>query len=53
MEMNELPHIIEGDLPAPRRVEPLQPVEGRCRAIGEPQLAQDLLKQVHRQFFEL
>ncbi len=51
MEMDELPHIIEGHLPAPRRVERLQPVEGRCWTIGQPQPAQDLFKHVHRQCF--
>jgi hypothetical protein len=33
VEMDQLPHVIEGDLPAPRRVERLQPIEGRCRTL--------------------
>jgi hypothetical protein len=53
VEMDQLSHIIEGDLPALCRVEHLQPVEGRCRTIGQPQPAQDLLQQVHRKFFGL
>ena len=51
VEMDELAYIIERHFPAPRRIERLQPIEGRRWTIGQTQLRSAPLKQVNREFF--
>src|SRR4029434_188514 len=48
--MDELADIIERYFPAPRSIERLQPVEGRCWTIGQAQPHQHTLKQINREF---